>query len=575
MRAFLRTSLTACALATTPSAALLAQAQNRAPDVWALTNARIETVTRGTIERGTIIIRNGLIEAVGATVSIPSDARVVDLAGRIIYPGIIDLTSVIGLPAAPAQQGGAGGGSGGGAAGASQAAQTATWNGLDPERVIARELRPTSSDIRSARDAGITAVLVSPSRGAFRGQSALLPMRDDSAQEHLIKTAVAMHMGFQPRGDNAGGFGGGRYPGTLLGVIAYERQALYDAQRQSMIQERYSANPRGLARPESDADVDALVPVVNGKMPVFFAASNENEIRRASRIAKEFNLRIVIIGATEGFRALDAMRGMPVVVSVDFPRTGEVTGWSYRTSQRHMATDSTSADAEVRKRIEGNAATLNGAGVTIALASGLLRPTEFMGNVRKAVAAGLPRDVALKALTIRPAEMAGVVEQLGSIEAGKIANLVVTQGDLLSDSGKVRTVFVDGTRYDIVAAPPRAAGAGGGTGRGARATEAAQVAGTWNVTTSSPQGEVSSTLTITQNGDAFSGTIASPMFGTAQVTDGVVSGRTLTWTMSINVQNQQMSIAYRGEVDESGTSMKGSVELGQFGTSTFTAEKRP
>lgn len=575
MRVFspLRAPLAVFALAMAPPS-LIAQAPNRATDVWALTNARIETVTRGTIEKGTIILRGGLIEAVGATVAIPSDARVLDLAGSTVYPGFIDLTSNMGLPAAPAQGPGGGGGGGGGGAQAASA-QPAAWNGLDPDRIIARELRPAAADIRAARDAGITAVLVSPTRGAFRGQSALLPMRDDEPQENLIRTSVAMHMGFQPRSDNAGGFGGGRYPGTLLGVIAYERQALYDAQRQALVQERYGSNPRGIERPRSDADTDALVPVVKGTMPVFFAANNENEIRRARNIAKEFSLRMTVVGATEGYRALDAVRGSPVVVSVDFPRTGEVTGWSYRYSQRHTLNDSAAADAEVRRKVEGNAATLHGAGVTIALASGLLRPADFMTNVRKAITAGLPRDVALRALTQRPAEIAGVGEVLGSIETGKIANLVVTRGDILGDSGKVRTIFVDGARYEATPAPTRAAGGPGARGGGGRNVEAAQVAGTWSVTTSSPQGEVPSTLAITQNGDAFSGTMTAAMFGTAQVTDGLINGRTLTWTMSINVQNQQITLSYRGEVDDSGTSMKGSVELGQFGTSTFTAEKRP
>ena len=198
--------------------ALLAPRVARAqPGTWALTNARIETVTKGTIEKGTIVIRDGLIEAVGANVTPPGDARVVDLAGRTVYPGFLDLTSSMGLPTPPQPQGFGGGGGGGG----QNAGAPARNIGLEPGRVIANEVTPPAAEVRAARDAGITAALVAPSRGAFRGLSALVPMRDDSSTRYIVKAPVGMHMGFQGVA--------GRYPGTLLGVIAYERQQFYDA----------------------------------------------------------------------------------------------------------------------------------------------------------------------------------------------------------------------------------------------------------------------------------------------------------------------------------------------------------
>jgi hypothetical protein len=174
---------------------------------WALTNARIETVARGVIERGTIVIRDGLIEAVGPDVRPPADARIVDLAGKYVFPGLIDLTSTLGLPSAPA-----GGGQGGQQGGAAQGSATPVRNvGLEPGRVIADELRPSASDIRTARDVGITTVLVAPSRGAFRGLSALVPLREESATRYIVKSPVALHMGFE--GAQGSGFGG-RYPAS-------------------------------------------------------------------------------------------------------------------------------------------------------------------------------------------------------------------------------------------------------------------------------------------------------------------------------------------------------------------------
>ena len=546
-----RVLLLASALLPHSAASLVAQS-----DTWALTNARIQTVTKGVIEKGTVIIRKGLIEAVGPAVPVPADARVIDLAGKTVTPGLIDLTSSLGLPAATTP--GAGGGAPGG--GGAQQAQAAPRQGLSPERLIASEIRLTAADVKPLRDGGITAVLVSPSRGLFRGMSALVPLRDDADAGTIIKSQVAEHIGYQG--------GGGGYPQTLLGVIAYQRQALFDAQRQGILQDRYRSNPRGMERPENDPGLDALVGVVRGRTPAFIEAGNENEIRRAVRLAKEFNLKMTVVGATEGWEALDALAGRSAVVSVNFPAPTTVTGWSYRLSQRRAPGDSAASAREAQKMIEGNAAALNKAGVRFALASGGSR--EFLPNVRKAVAAGLPAAVALEALTIRAAEIAGVGEMLGSIEAGKIANLVVSNTDMLNDSARVSAVFVDGIRYEV--APPPPARAGGGNGPGGAGAPAAQVAGTWAMTLTSPQGPLEITMTLVQNGASFTGTMASTL-GSQDISDGQINGRNLTWTSTVQFGGQSITLNYRGEAD--GNRMTGSAELGSFGSATFTAERKP
>jgi len=390
-------------------------------------------------------------------------------------------------------------------------------------------------------------------------------MRDDSSTRYVVKAPVAMHMGFQGVA--------GRYPATLLGVIAYERQQFYDAQRHGVLMDRYKAGQRGVARPSYDADLDALVPVVRGQLPAFFAASNENEIRRALAIGKEFDLKVTIVGATEGFRALDALKGArPVVVSVDFPQPVEVTGWAYRGAQRRELNDSATRDSSVRKIVEANAATLNKAGVKFALAPGALRPNDFIANVRKAIAAGLPREVAVEAFTIRAAEIAGVSDQLGSIETGKIADLVVADGPPLAENARIRTVFVDGMDYDVVpAAAGRNAQRAGGGGRGAGG-EMAQVGGTWTMTVNGPQGAMTSTMTVTQTGDAIDGTIISEL-GTAAISDGRVNGRNVTWSAAITMGNERTTVNFEAEVD--GNRMTGRLRAGESGPMTFTAERKP
>jgi len=392
-------------------------------------------------------------------------------------------------------------------------------------------------------------------------------MRDDSSTQYVVKAPVAMHMGFQGVA--------GRYPGTLLGVIAYERQQLYDAQRHGLLMDRYKTGQRGVPRPSYDANLDALVPVVRGQLPAFFAASNENEIRRAVDIGKEFDLKVTIVGATEAFRAVDVLKGArPLVVSVDFPQAVEVTGWAYRGAQRRELNDSATRDAAVRKIVEANAAALHKAGLKFALAPGALRPNDFIANVRKAIAAGLPREVAVEALTIRAAEVAGVADQLGSIEPGKIADLVVSDGPPLAENARIRTVFVDGIDHDVIPASPATRGqrAGGGGPAGRGGGEAAQVAGTWTLTVASPNGAMTSTMTLTQTGEALDGTMMSE-FGSSAISDGRVNGRSVMWQASFQLGGERTTVNFDAEVD--GNRMTGRARAGEMAPMTFTAEKRP
>ncbi|HKP27770.1 MAG TPA: amidohydrolase family protein, partial [Gemmatimonadales bacterium] len=469
-----------------------------------------------------------------------------DLAGRTVSPGLIDLISSAGVPSMPAA--------------GSSATQPARPPGLDPDRVVAETVLLSPADARSLRSAGITAILVAPSRGLFRGQSALLPTRDSAGPSDIIRSPVAQHLGYQ-------GMGSGEYPGSLLGVIAMQRQMFYDARRYGVVEDRWRANPRGVARPERDPRLEALAAAARGAQPVWIEARNENEIRRANRLASELALTLTVFGATEAWRAIDALKGAGVVVSVDFPRPTEVTGWRFRTGMLHGVDDSAAADAAAKKVIEQNAASLNNAGIKFALSSGG-RPSELLPGTRKAIAAGLPVAVALEALTIRAAELAGVGEALGSIETGKIANLVVSTGPLLADSSRVTTVFVDGERFVLLSTvdsrPSTTA---------APTAPTASVGGAWTITSNSPQGSIESTLTIQQNGNAFTGTMASQMMGTAQVTDGAITGKKVTWSLTITIGGQSITISYAGEVE--GTKMSGTVTAGTFGSFPFTGDKKP
>src|SRR5262249_20284400 len=240
--------------------------------------------------------------------------------------------------------------------------------------------------------------------------------------------------------------------------------------------------------------------------PCLGVANSESDIRGALMMADEFKLKRIIAGAMYGYRVVDILkaRHVPVILSVDFPRRPA--------DQRD---DEEEALRALRQRAEtpGGAARLAQAGIKFAFMSGSLRPQDFIANVEKAVENGLSKDEALRALTINAAEMFGASDQLGSIEVGKIANLVVASGDILAKDTKVRHVFIDGEQIELKKADAVSARGGPGGGRfgGPPSAAAVDPSGTWSLVVQSPQGEITSQLTLAKDGEQITGTLGTPM----------------------------------------------------------------
>jgi len=530
-------------------------AQRSAIDTYAITNARIVTVSGPVIDRGTVVIRNGLIAAAGANVTAPSDARVIDGTGLTVYPGLIDSYTNLALPeAAPSPSPGGGGGGGGffliqqqqRPAGGPNSTQPV---GLQPEVMVEDVIRPGGAEIESARNIGITAALTSPRSGIWMGQSALINLSGETPQQMIVRSPVAMHVGFTP-------LRGGGYPGSLLGVFSTLRQMMLDAQRYRDSLEIYERSPRGTRRPETDRSLAALIPVIDGRMPVVMLANSEREITRALDLGAEFKLKLIIAGGREADRVADrlAKQNVPVLLSLNLPR---------RTTAALPEADPEPLRV-LRERVEAQqtAGKLAKAGVRFAFQSGsMTNISDLLGNTRITIENGLQTADAVRAFTIWPAEILGVQNQLGSIEVGKIANLTVTRGDLFDRNGRVTNVFIDGRPVDI---RPPAGGGGFGSGRNS-------LSGTWTVNVSlEGQGDKSITLSLQQEGDRLSGSISGPL-GAGEISNASVSMGDVRFTASVNVEGQTKEATFTGRL--ANNEIRGSVAIVGSSPGTFTATR--
>jgi len=396
-------------------------------DVYALVGARIVTVSGPTHESGTLVMRDGVIEAVGASVAIPPDARVIQAKGLVLTPGLIDGFSGTGLPAPTPRTGGAGGGAGGG--GAAPAS-----NPLAPQALALDKVR--AADALKARDAGVTTVLVIPREGVLPGRSVILNLSGDKPEAMVLKQPAALHLHMSTVAR--------QYPGSLMGTMAYARQALADAARYRDEWAAYERSPAGKKRPRYDSALAAWQDVLAGKQTLVVTAFRENDVRRALALADEHKVKVAVAGAPQAFRVAELIksRKLPLLVSVNFdpPRPVAVFGGGDEEKERREIEDA-----------ERNPAELHKAGVSFALVSAYA--PSFLAGVRKAIDRGLPREAALRAVTLVAAEVLGIADRTGSLDAGKIADVVAWSGEPLSKDAKAKMVFVDGQLYEPDEAP--------------------------------------------------------------------------------------------------------------------------
>ena len=473
---------------TVPFLRVSGQMPVRAPR-YAITNAKIVTAAGPVIDKGTVVMREGIIEDVGAAVTAPADAMLVDGTGLVVYPGMIDMsnsavvevrTTATAAPAAAAAPAGRGRGA------AVATPDSVTW--ADQEREArARYLHPDADaaslveldgdDVRRLAAAGITSALAVPSQGIIRGQSALVNLTapPDPAETSalatyrrgvvVVRSPVAQHVVFAAGGQGGGG-GGGGYPGALLGVIAFARQSFYDAQWQKDAR-AFAARNKTTAVGGFEPALDALAPALERKVPVAFEASEQREILRALAFAKEFNLDPIIVGGAEAASVIDDLKAAKaaVIVSANFQAAGGPAGRGGGGGGRGGGdADTPLRITHMRQNAAKVPAALEKAGIPFAFTvGGLQNPGEFVRSVARTVKeGGLPEDSALKALTINAARLAGAAERLGTIEKGKMANVIVTDGNLF-DTSRIRHVFVAGWPVDLDVAAPTP----GGRGRGA------------------------------------------------------------------------------------------------------------
>jgi imidazolonepropionase-like amidohydrolase len=393
-------------------------------EVVVIQGARLVTITLGDMDDGDLIIRGGEITGIGANLPIPAGAEVIDGTGKTVLPGFIDGCTNLGAADYPSLG----------------ADDDEAIDPVTPQLRITDGFNPDNRFIPKARSFGVTTVLSTPAEGnLISGQSALIDLAGTRIEDMTVLFPVGVHatLGEAPKlryGPKS------RSPMTRMGAAALLRQTLIDARAYVDKIERYelelaehqeSADKKKPTPPKRDLKLEALIPVVRAEMPLIVSADRFDDIHTALRIGDEFGLKIILNHGAEAHRLTSELssRKIPVI-------------WG--------PSEASYDELESQRGTPTTPYQLHKAGILFAFQTGSVSNLAgLLQQARSAVVHGLPRDEALEALTLSAATIFGVSDELGSLEAGKTANIVVFDGDPLEQLSKVEMVFIKGVRFDV------------------------------------------------------------------------------------------------------------------------------
>ncbi len=479
-----------CALPFVPLQLQAAELRQPLPDVYAIVDVRAVTEPGSVVDSATIVVRDGVIQAIGSEIDVPADASIVrfergeDQPPITVYPGLIDPYLVVSTE---------GDENGGGDDGEAEPVP-----GRHPLIRPDHELDPAGwpvDRIETYRRAGFTTALMAPGQGLLRGRSLVANLGDGGLSANLLGSDFAQHAHLHERHPD------GKYPQALMGSVALLRQTLLDARWQARARAAWAENP-AQARPEWLPGIDALAPVFGGDQPLVFESRDVLDSLRILDLVDE-DVDLVLVGNGEEYKRLsDFGRKVPHILPLNFPAAPDVDDEDDRDTPlevlRHW------------QRAPGNPAAVAAAEVPLLLtAHGQSDPADLFANVARAIEAGFDADRALAALTTGPAEWLGIGDRAGRIAAGYMANLVLVEGELFTETPVISEVWIDGYRFELAKLEP----------------PQVDPVGTWSLTLGvASMGNVDAELVLTGEPTSLDGTM-SVMGNELSVTEGRVSGK--------------------------------------------------
>lgn len=402
------------------------------PGVQAFKNVTVVVSPDLTVENATLVVRDGIIEAVGTNVTIPNDAVVREMRGCRIYPGLIDaaaeygLTAIKRMPYSDDEESGP--------QYKSLSATATHWNdAIKSQNSVSQTLQIQKDIAKELRALGFTTVNIFPNDGICRGTGALIQLGDTKIQSEMLKTESCAAFSFNK------GTSKQVYPSSWMGAIALLRQTFLDA-------DYYKKNPAELNVPGNEANLSlsALNRQIYGNMPLIFETTSWQHTLAAAEIARENGLQMIYKTAGDEYMRIEALKALKssFIVPLKFPKAYDIKSIA---EGREISL----GKLKEWEQAPMNPMVLSQNKVPFAITTSGTTAADFTANLQKAILYGLSEPEALRALTVTPATLLGVQMQLGTLEKGKIANFVIASGSIFRPESKIYEVYVGGTKYAL------------------------------------------------------------------------------------------------------------------------------
>ncbi|AWW32942.1 amidohydrolase [Echinicola strongylocentroti] len=521
----------------------------RVTGTYAITNATITTQPGKQLSGSTIIIKDGLIQAIGKNETIPVDAKIIEGDSLFIYAGFIDMGSQAGVEKPE------------------EAKKPENFDpsnppndvaGITPERSVLDYWDISDGSVGDWRKVGFTIAQLLPKGEMLPGNAALV-VYGATESTNVLDESTGLYAQFETVR--------GVYPGTTLGLMAKYRELYKNAELKDQHAQLFASNTNGISRPEKNKSLEAFYPVINKQVPVIFEAKEELEIRRVLKLQQELGFELVITDLEEGSNLAQELleANAQVVLSLDLPDD--------KAAEADLK-EATEAAKSAHKRVVeaynsslANAGKFEKAGVKFGFSSNHVKQEDALKNLRLMISHGLSEEGALAALTTHPAQILGIDNFAGTIEKGKLANLVIATDSIFSEEAKINYVMADGYlfEYDVTKSKK---------GNG----EAKNLTGKWNYTSETPGGTSSGEIRFSDKSGNLSGEIDvdDPNGGgtiTRELENISYNGKDLSFTFSITVQGQKLTVSTKGKVD--GADFNGTISIRDMGNFSLTAKKVP
>lgn len=547
---FLKASMLGCLVMGILSQTVWGQSdptgKRRVTSTYAITNATVITAPGQAGTKATVIFKDGVILGVGSGLQIPKEAKIISGDSLFVYPGFIDGAGSMGITR-PKE--------------AERPKDLVSSNppdefaGITPWRTAVDQFAISGNQVDDWRKTGFTISQILPDGGMLPGKAAIMVLGDGNAT-NLIQVNSSL----------AANFRGSRnmYPATLAGVMAKFRD-VYQNTTLALEHEKMYASTAGVKRPQTTPTQAAMAAAVQKQIPVLFTASSDLEIRRALALQKELGFKLVLTGLENYETVIDQIKasGTPVLIKLQVPDDKAV-----KSQKTEGVTDATKAQYQrVKESYEKalkQASMLEKAGIPFAFSTADAKPGDAMKAIQTMIKNGLSEKAAFAALTTNPASILGISRVAGSIEKGKMANLIVSTDAVFHEDAQIKHVVVDGNIFTYEVKKKAAKEEQKSTGAAGTSVE-----GVWEYTSETPAGSSGGEIVLKRENGVLGGTISyDDPAGSGKVTSPIknatLNGKTLSFDFAVSAGGMSLNVTVTGEIN--GNTMEGSLSVPQMGS---------